>query len=54
LALAVGANNAWLLLSAIALFVFLHFGVVKREEHYLSTKFGIIYDDYSRRVRRWI
>jgi protein-S-isoprenylcysteine O-methyltransferase Ste14 len=54
LALAVGANNAWLLLSAIVLFVLLHFGVVKREEHYLSTKFGSIYDDYSRRVRRWI
>ncbi len=54
LALAVGANSAWLLLSAITLFVLLHFGVVKREEHYLSTKFGSIYDDYYRRVRRWV
>jgi protein-S-isoprenylcysteine O-methyltransferase Ste14 len=54
LALAVGANSVWLLLSAITLFVFLHFGVVKPEEHYLSTKFGSIYDDYYRRVRRWV
>ena len=54
LALAVGVNSAWLLLSAMTLFVLLHFGVVKREEHYLSTKFGSIYDAYYRRVPRWI
>lgn len=54
LALAVAANSAWLLLSAVTLFVLLHFGVVKPEERYLSTKFGSIYNDYYRRVRRWI
>ena len=54
LAVGVGANNAWLLLSFIALFVLLHFGVVKAEERYLSEKFSDSYDEYRRRVRRWV
>jgi protein-S-isoprenylcysteine O-methyltransferase Ste14 len=54
LAFAVGANDTWLLLSPLLLFILLQFGVVKREERYLSIKFGNIYDDYRRRVRRWI
>jgi protein-S-isoprenylcysteine O-methyltransferase Ste14 len=53
-ALAVGYNNAWLLLSALVLFVLLQFGVVKYEERYLLGKFGGAYEDYRRRVRRWI
>jgi protein-S-isoprenylcysteine O-methyltransferase Ste14 len=51
---AVAANSAWLVLSAIILFLLLHFGVVKREELYLSAKFGSTYDDYCQRVRRWL
>jgi protein-S-isoprenylcysteine O-methyltransferase Ste14 len=54
LAIGVGANNGWLLLSFAVLFVLLHFGVVRPEERYLSVKFGNGYDDYRRRVRRWI
>jgi protein-S-isoprenylcysteine O-methyltransferase Ste14 len=54
LAFAVGANDAWLLLSALVLFILLQFGVVKHEERYLSIKFGNSYDDYRRHVRRWI
>lgn len=54
LAVAIGANSAWLLLSFVTLFVLLHFGVVKPEERYLSIKFGDRYDEYRRRVRRWI
>jgi len=53
-AIAVVANSVWLLLASIALFLVLHFGVVKPEERYLSAKFGDTYDDYRRRVRRWI
>jgi protein-S-isoprenylcysteine O-methyltransferase Ste14 len=51
---AVAANSAWFLLSAIILFLLLHFGVVKPEERYLAAKFGSTYDEYRRRVRRWI
>lgn len=54
LAVGIGANNAWLLLSFVALFVVLNFGVVKPEERYLSVKFGDRYDEYRRRVRRWV
>lgn len=51
---AVAVDSLGLLLSAAVLFVLLHFGVVKREERYLSAKFGAAYDDYRRRVRRWL
>ena len=32
----------------------LHWGVVLREEQYLASKFGIAYDSYRSRVRRWL
>lgn len=54
IAAAFGANSWWVLLSIVPLFLLLQFGVVLREEQYLSTKFGAAYDDYRRRVRRWI
>lgn len=54
LALALGANSAWLLVAAVVLFVLLRFGVVQREERYLSAKFGAAYDDYRAGVRRWL
>jgi len=54
LAAAVAANNGWLLLAMVVLFVLLEFGVVRAEERYLSAKFGAEYEEYRRRVRRWI
>lgn len=51
---AFGANSWWVLLAIVPLFLLLQFGVVLREEQYLSGKFGGAYDDYRRRVRRWI
>jgi protein-S-isoprenylcysteine O-methyltransferase Ste14 len=53
LATAVATNNAWLLLSIVALFVILQFGTIRAEERYLSGKFGAEYDEYRRSVRRW-
>jgi protein-S-isoprenylcysteine O-methyltransferase Ste14 len=54
LAIAFAINSAWLVLSFVALFLLLHFGVVRPEEQYLSLKFGSTYDDYRSRVPRWI
>jgi len=54
MAVAISVNSVWVLLSIVPLFLLLQFGVVLREERYLSTKFGSGYDDYRRRVRRWI
>ena len=51
-ALAVG--SAWFALAVPALFLTLHYGVVRREEAYLTGLFGDQYDAYRRRVRRWI
>jgi protein-S-isoprenylcysteine O-methyltransferase Ste14 len=54
LAAAVAMNSLWIALSLVALFLLLHFGVVRPEERYLSGKFGSTYDDYRSRVPRWI
>ena len=54
LAVGVTANDAWFLIALPVLFLLLRFGVVSAEETYLSEKFGANYDDYRRRVRRWI
>lgn len=48
------ANSLWFVIAAVVLFFILHFGVVKREETYLRTKFGSSYEQYFSRVRRWI
>ena len=53
-AVAFGANDAWFLIALPVLFLLLRFGVVRAEETYLSEKFGASYEDYRRRVRRWI
>ena len=55
-AIAVGffANSWWIVASIIPIFFLLHFGVILREEQYLSSKFGETYEGYRRRVRRWI
>jgi protein-S-isoprenylcysteine O-methyltransferase Ste14 len=54
LAVAIAANSWWLLVALVALFLTLRFGVVAREERYLSAKFGADYDSYRDRVRRWL
>lgn len=46
-------NLEWGLLLIPALWLSVHYLVVKREERYLAAKFGATYEDYRRRVRRW-
>ena len=36
------------------LLVFLHYGVIRREERYLEERFGDEYRAYRHRVRRWL
>ena len=54
LGLSVLANSAWPIIFlpiAIALLTSL---VIRREEQYLARAFGADYDEYARRVRRWL
>ncbi len=47
-------DNPWILMGLIAILPVMSIGVVRREERYLSAKFGEEYDSYRARVRRWI
>ena len=47
--------NDWItLLFVVPLALILHYGVVLREERYLTAKFDALYLQYKREVRRWI
>jgi protein-S-isoprenylcysteine O-methyltransferase Ste14 len=47
--------NDWItLLFVVPLALILHYGVVLREERYLTAKFGEPYLQFKREVRRWI
>ncbi len=46
--------TAWTLILLIPLLVLVHYGVIKREEKYLTAKFGSQYTQYKHTVRRWI
>ncbi len=47
-------NSFWFLPFLPLVMIVIHFGVVKREERYLESKFGDVYRDYMGRVKRWI
>lgn len=47
-------NGLLALLAVVPLIIVLHFGVILREEVYLTAKFGEPYLAYQRRVRRWM
>jgi protein-S-isoprenylcysteine O-methyltransferase Ste14 len=47
-------REGWVVLLVCATYAALHFGVVLREEAYLSAKFGAEYDAYRARTRRWL
>ncbi|MFW8593509.1 methyltransferase family protein [Cribrihabitans neustonicus] len=44
----------WALPGALGVWAFLHFGVVLREEAYLTSRFGQAYRDYLAKTRRWL
>jgi len=52
--LAVFLGNWWTFIFLPLLIVIVQFYVIKKEEQYLQQAFGSNYDDYKRRVRRWI
>lgn len=53
LKLVTGGVFAWMLILLVPMAVILHFGVVKREERYLETRFGENYHAYLNRVPRY-
>ncbi len=46
--------TAWALILLIPLLILVQYGVIKREEKYLTAKFGSQYTQYKHTVRRWI
>jgi len=52
--LAFAFHSLWLLLLVVPALAVTHWGVVLREEQYLKRKFGAEYEQYARRVRRWL
>ena len=52
--LAVALDYLWQFAALIVLYAVLRWGVVAREEAYLTRKFGAAYTNYAARVRRWI
>lgn len=47
-------NSAWPLMLLAPLLLLMHWGVIRREEHYLSEKFGDAYILYKSKARRWL
>jgi protein-S-isoprenylcysteine O-methyltransferase Ste14 len=47
-------NSVWTLLLLPFVIALLHLTVIRQEERYLAATFGIGYDEYRRRVRRWL
>jgi protein-S-isoprenylcysteine O-methyltransferase Ste14 len=46
-------NALWILLLVIPAVLVLRYGVIAREEAYLTRKFGDAYRQYTTQVRRW-
>lgn len=54
LGLGIATANPWMILAAPALLLYFQERVVKREEAYLTERFGSKYIAYRRKVRRWL
>jgi protein-S-isoprenylcysteine O-methyltransferase Ste14 len=47
-------NALWILLLVVPVLVVIRYGVIAREEAYLTRKFGDTYRQYTAQVRRWL
>ena len=47
-------NALWILLLVVPVLLVIRYGVIAREEAYLTRKFGDPYRQYSAQVRRWL
>ena len=47
-------NIAWPVVLLPAVLMLIHYGVISREERYLESKFGDVYQQYRATVRRWL
>jgi protein-S-isoprenylcysteine O-methyltransferase Ste14 len=47
-------GNLWILLLLVPTILVAHYGIILREERYLTRRFGAAYTEYQQRVRRWI
>lgn len=47
-------NSLWTVLFLPLVIATLYLTVIRHEERYLASTFGIAYDEYRRRVRRWL
>ena len=54
LGLALLAPTSWGLVLFPAAVLLVHWGAIRPEERFLHDRFGASYDDYRRRVRRWL
>lgn len=48
------ANAGWGLVTVPILILYLHLGVISREERYLKARFGDEYESYAKDVPRWL
>ena len=47
-------NALWILLLVVPVLAVIRYGVIAREEVYLTRKFGDAYRQYTVQVRRWL
>jgi protein-S-isoprenylcysteine O-methyltransferase Ste14 len=52
--IALGVNDAWILITLLPAIATISFVVIPREERYLEARFGTEYAAYKASVRRWL
>ncbi len=52
--IAMRVNTLWILIMLVPVLLVIQFGIIAREEMYLTKKFGEKYLQYKLTVRRWL